>query len=215
MKILVKFNKNIATPKQVKSFKVFDLGEVVTTIDDLLDVSSIQITDDILPILKITDEDGEKQYLVNGLGEPSNGIIPYYTDDFEKDITIDDLVLVGGSGGSSEPAYKVYTALLSQSGTDAPVATILENTLGGIPTFTYDGVGVYTITLTGLLTANKRTFNVFTTRLIDGANGETVESDEIQEDDNSIRFITYSGDTSSGNTPLNEWTKRIEIRVYN
>ena len=26
--------------------------------------------------------------------------------------------------------YKVYTALLTQSGTDAPVATVLENTLG-------------------------------------------------------------------------------------
>lgn len=94
MKILVNINNNIAKPKLIKSFKVFDLGEVITTIDDLLDVSSIQITDDILPILKITDVDGEKQYLVNGLGEPSNGIIPYYTDDFEKDITIDDLILI-------------------------------------------------------------------------------------------------------------------------
>ena len=27
--------------------------------------------------------------------------------------------------------YKVYTALLTQSGTNAPVATVLENTLGG------------------------------------------------------------------------------------
>ena len=33
------------------------------------------------------------------------------------------------SGGDSRP-YKVYTALLTQSGTDAPVATVLENTLG-------------------------------------------------------------------------------------
>ena len=116
---------------------------------------------------------------------------------------------------SYEPPYKVYTALLSQEGTDAPVATVLENTLGGIPTFTYDGVGVYTITLTGLLTANKRTFNVFTTRRVDGANGETIEGDEIHEDDNRIQFITFSDDISGAGTPANEWTKRIEIRVYN
>ena len=31
--------------------------------------------------------------------------------------------------GDSRP-YKVYTALLTQSSTDAPVATVLENTLG-------------------------------------------------------------------------------------
>lgn len=45
-----------------------------------------------------------------------------------------------GAGGAEwrEPAggaasYAVYTALLTQTGTDAPVATVLENTLGFIP----------------------------------------------------------------------------------
>lgn len=39
--------------------------------------------------------------------------------------------------------YKVYTALLTQTGTGAPTATVLENTLGFVPTFTYNGVGIY------------------------------------------------------------------------
>jgi hypothetical protein len=43
--------------------------------------------------------------------------------------------------------YKVYTALLSQSGTDAPVATVLENTLGGDIVWTRDMAGQYTGTL--------------------------------------------------------------------
>ena len=30
------------------------------------------------------------------------------------------------------PAYKVYTAILNQSGTNAPVATVLENTIGSM-----------------------------------------------------------------------------------
>ena len=38
--------------------------------------------------------------------------------------------------------YKVFTALMNQSGTDAPVADILENTLGPI-TWSYLGVGTY------------------------------------------------------------------------
>jgi hypothetical protein len=41
--------------------------------------------------------------------------------------------------------YKVYTALLTQTGTSAPVATVLENTIGAI-SFIYDGVGLYRIT---------------------------------------------------------------------
>jgi hypothetical protein len=42
-------------------------------------------------------------------------------------------------------AYKIYTALLTQSGTNAPVAIVLENTLGGDITWEYDGVGEYSI----------------------------------------------------------------------
>jgi len=50
--------------------------------------------------------------------------------------------------------YKVYTALLTQTGTNAPVATVLENTLGAV-SYIYDDVGSYIITATGLLTVNK------------------------------------------------------------
>lgn len=41
---------------------------------------------------------------------------------------------------------KVYRALLTQTGTDAPVATVLENTLGFVPTWTRGGVGLYSFT---------------------------------------------------------------------
>ncbi len=37
--------------------------------------------------------------------------------------------LMSAAGGAS---YDVYTALLTQTGTDAPVATVLENTLGAV-----------------------------------------------------------------------------------
>jgi hypothetical protein len=48
-------------------------------------------------------------------------------------------------GGSS---YLVYTALLSQTGTNAPVATVLENTLGTTIVWTRDDVGEYIGTFT-------------------------------------------------------------------
>ena len=50
--------------------------------------------------------------------------------------------------------YKVYTALFTQYGESAPVATVLENTLGTV-TWNYADVGVYTITSSALFTENK------------------------------------------------------------
>lgn len=43
---------------------------------------------------------------------------------------------------------KVIRFSLTQSGTNAPVAIIYENTTGIIPTFNYIGVGDYTMTMT-------------------------------------------------------------------
>ena len=45
-----------------------------------------------------------------------------------------------GGGGAS---YTIYRALLTQSGTNAPVATVLENTLGFTPTWDRSGPGLY------------------------------------------------------------------------
>ena len=46
--------------------------------------------------------------------------------------------------------YKVYTAVLTQTGTNPPVATILENTLGFVPGWSYTGFGGnYTLTQAG------------------------------------------------------------------
>lgn len=50
---------------------------------------------------------------------------------------------------------RVYRALITQIGTSAPTALVLENTLGGAPSFSYDGVGIYIMDLSGLVTANQ------------------------------------------------------------
>lgn len=52
----------------------------------------------------------------------------------------------------AHPKYKVYKALLTQTGTNAPAATVRENTLGGTVVWTRDFAGVYTGTLAGAFT---------------------------------------------------------------
>ena len=58
---------------------------------------------------------------------------------------------VSGSGG----IYKVYTAIITQTGTDAPTAVVLQNTLGITPTLTRFATGNYRITASNTFTANK------------------------------------------------------------
>jgi len=61
------------------------------------------------------------------------------------------LINTGFDGG-----YKVYTALLTQAGTAAPVATILQNTTGATFTWARTSGGTYTITASSnAFTSNK------------------------------------------------------------
>lgn len=51
--------------------------------------------------------------------------------------------------------YKVWVANLTQSGSDAPTATVLQNTLGGTVVLTRNSTGSYTLTLSSAFTAGK------------------------------------------------------------
>ena len=51
----------------------------------------------------------------------------------------------GTSGTSGTSEYRVYTALLSQTGTNAPVATVLSNPSALVITFTRSFAGSYTL----------------------------------------------------------------------
>jgi hypothetical protein len=63
---------------------------------------------------------------------------------------------IAGFANSYSLGYTVYTALLTQAGTAAPVATILQNTTGGTITWTRTGTGAYTATISApLFTSNK------------------------------------------------------------
>lgn len=91
--------------------------------------------------------------------------------------------------------------------TGAPVATVLENTIGNI-WFTYNDVGSYKLTSNGLFTINK------TIQFLNNILNEEGDLNIANYPDiNQIYFLSknQSGETTNGgfnNTP-------IEIRVYN
>ena len=109
--------------------------------------------------------------------------------------------------------YKVYTALLTQSGTDAPVATVLENTLGGEVVWSYDDESMFSATSDNLFTLNKTV--VFTGSVF---NGVIPNSVEIIIDNNNFTTTTLNMQvTFDEGAVVNDLLSNtpIEIRVYN
>jgi hypothetical protein len=103
--------------------------------------------------------------------------------------------------------YKVYTALIYQSWTNAPVATVLENTLGGTVVWSVSSVGVYHGTLTAAFTWNK------TLSFISGA-----QQADIGFGIDSLSSVNYVRITTRYQGSLNDNqlnNASIEIRVYN
>ena len=83
---------------------------------------------------------------------------------------------------------KVYKALLTQTGTSAPVATVLVNTLSGTPVWSYSAVGQYAMTLNGEFLAAKTivlgsSYNVDINRSNDDAILVSSFSSRVEEDD--------------------------------
>lgn len=105
--------------------------------------------------------------------------------------------------------YKVYTALLTQSGTDAPIATVLENTLGVTPTYGYSSVGEYTLISAGFFTEEKK-------YLFQGcvSNIDNLVTSLERVDDNIIRISSVTLYRVSMDK-LMYGQAFIEIRVYN
>jgi hypothetical protein len=82
--------------------------------------------------------------------------LQYGQEVYYKDASGNLTLWVGHEDGSAWPAvgYKEYVALLTQEGTNAPVATVLSNTLGAI-VWSYVQIGFYNGTLSNAFTANK------------------------------------------------------------
>lgn len=100
--------------------------------------------------------------------------------------------------------YEVYTALLNQTGTSAPLATILENTVGAI-VWTRTDVGQYEATLANAFLDGKAWCIASTTN-----GGNLVKF--YRANDSALIMLTYdSSNVISDEVLINH---SIEIRAY-
>ena len=101
--------------------------------------------------------------------------------------------------------YKVYTALITQSGTGiAPTALVLENSLSGTIVWTYDSTGEYIGTLTGEFIDNKTYLSALPS--------QTTQLKLVRINDDSVNLGTGTGGVKTNGLLLDT---PIEIRVYN
>ena len=129
--------------------------------------------------------------------------VPIWTDDGLRKVEFGEFG--GGGGGAS---YAVYTALLSQSDTDDPVATVLENTLGGAIVWTRDSQGAYLGTLSSAFTSSK-TFLSCGSLVSNDDPGNIPIAQFWRLDASNVKLITYMNNSSN-----DYWDACIEIRVY-
>jgi len=111
-----------------------------------------------------------------------------------------------------KPTYKVYTALLSQAGEDAPVPTVLENTLGETLSYTRTDEGTYVITTTGIFPQNK-TWAVINTPSYQGSGPFALQIGRISN--TQCQIYAYQLPNNLIDLGTNADRVSIEIRVYN
>lgn len=113
--------------------------------------------------------------------------------------------------------YRVYIAVINQSGTDAPVATVLENTLGGEVTFQRLTDGVYRMDMPFSEWGNLSKIWQPTLSVVSG----TRWLDYQPEQDSSANWVNITNYLTSSvfsgtYTPIDGiYNTPIEIRIYN
>lgn len=106
--------------------------------------------------------------------------------------------------------YKVYTALLTQTGTNNPVATVLENTLGGDVVWTRTNIGQYKYVLSNAHFDKTKTVFIGLSPM--ARNFIVIFWDDLNDPLGEFFLETYDNFSNSADELLNDFC--FEIRVY-
>ena len=145
---------------------------------------------------------GTPKLILNGALELSDG-----SQNDKYILTSDSNGLASWQSPDSLLPYRKYVALITQSDTNAPVATVFENTIGTM-TWAYESVGIYTVS-NGLLTKDK-TVCFLTSNTED-------QSTMVKQQDSSagsIKLNSFGDYTSADLSDGIILNTTIEIRVY-
>ena len=168
---------------------------------DIVNFDALKAQDRIIDPSQV---DPEEDYFI--IGKYTN----HYTTNSQKYTKYPVYAIKAGDVMGTLPAYKVYSALLNQTGINPPVATILENTLGVTPTWYYDNQGNYRAEALGVFTLGKTVIvpGVINFTALNNSTPATIDNVYIETIGLSIGPFPVPNDDLLDNT-------FIEIRVYN
>lgn len=103
----------------------------------------------------------------------------------------DNAALAAALAGKADKTCKVYAFIANQTGTDAPVMTVLQNDLGGTVVWARSVTGQYEGTLSGAFPVDKTMITVNGCLASQVANGVVTELSRTS--DNLLTIITSDG----------------------
>lgn len=209
MKLIIKNdNRDIVKNPNVK---------IIETTEASFTNQIVFIEENDVPIIKYTDT--ESMYFIKNL---DNLYDRKSRSEVLLNITIDNLEVIGS--GNSEPVdsrpYKVYTALLNQTSTNAPVATVLENTTGLNITYTYNTTGRFAVNLNSIIDKNLVSVELCSARYNSTLGESGIYFYELVDDNSNVGTYgihsKYRSNAAAGITFANNAIQRnkIEIRIY-
>lgn len=126
-------------------------------------------------------------------------------------VTIDTNLAVNGEVTPRWP--KIYTALISQSGTNDPTVIELQNTIGSI-TWTRNSAGIYNGFCSGAFTVDKTALLIGTGTLASDVNQFLYDTSfTFRRNTDDVVILTSQQNNTISDGILD--TTTIEIRVYN
>jgi len=116
---------------------------------------------------------------------------------------------VASLANSINLGYTVYTALLTQTGTAVPVATVMQNTTGGTIAWTRVSVGKYVATITDATYTANKTSSMVTS----GGNNDAKLKPALYQN-TTFEFFNLNYSLANGLSDTIAATTTVEIRIY-
>ncbi len=127
------------------------------------------------------------------------------TENLTRNFTVAN---IAAFANSYSLGYTVYTALITQAGTAAPVATVLQNTTGGTIVWTRSSTGRYVATISGTTYTADKTVVLVTS----GGNSDMILRPKITATTAIDWYNIDSSDNAVSDTIAE--TTTVEIRIY-
>lgn len=168
---------------------------------DIVNFDALKAQDRIIDPSQV---DPDEDYFI--IGKYTN----HYTTNSQKYTKYPVYAIKAGDVINTLPAYKVYSALLTQTGIDPPGVTVLENTLGVDPVWYRTSQGNYRAEAIGVFTLGKTVVipGVINFTSLNNSVPATIDNVYIETVGIGLSPLPGPDDNLLNNT-------FIEIRVYN